>query len=75
MKSCFAKFDRLTGVLELEVTDEVCVGDQVVCGLEKGDALGVVVTAPTETTKENLRKIVRKATREDLAADRRRHGR
>jgi cell fate regulator YaaT (PSP1 superfamily) len=67
MKSCFAKFDRLTGVLELEVTDEVCVGDQVVCGLEKGDALGIVVTAPTETTKEGLRKIVRKATREDLA--------
>jgi cell fate regulator YaaT (PSP1 superfamily) len=66
MKSCFVRFDRLTGVLELEVPDEVSLGDQIICELEKGETLGVVTTEPAETTKEGLRKVLRKASPEEL---------
>ncbi len=68
MKSCYVKFDRLTGVLELETTEELHVGDRIVCELDKGEALGLVATAPAETTKEGLKKIIRKATPEELAS-------
>ena len=68
MKSCYVKFDRLTGVLELEAPDEINVGDQIVCELDKGEILGTVATAPAETTKEGLKKILRKATPEELSA-------
>ena len=68
MKSCYVRFDRLTGVLELEAPDEISVGDQIVCELDKGEALGVVTTEPADTTKEGLKKILRKATPEELSA-------
>jgi len=68
MKSCLVRFDRLTGVLELEAIDEIHAGDQVVCDLEKGEALGTVTAEPSETTREGLRKVLRKATAEELAA-------
>ena len=67
MKSCFVRFDRLTGVLELEVPDDVSLGDQIICELEKGETLGVVATEPAETTKEGLRKVLRKASPEELS--------
>jgi cell fate regulator YaaT (PSP1 superfamily) len=67
MKSCFVRFDRLTGVLELEAPDDVSVGNQIICELEKGETLGVVATEPAETTKEGLRKALRKATPEELS--------
>ena len=68
MKSCYVKFDRLTGVLEMEAPDEISVGDQIVCELDKGEILGVVATEPVDTTKEGLKKILRKATPEELSA-------
>ena len=68
MKSCYVKFDRLTGVLEMEAPDEISVGDQIVCELDRGETLGVVATEPTDTTKEGLKKILRKATPEELSA-------
>jgi cell fate regulator YaaT (PSP1 superfamily) len=67
MKSCLVRFDRLTGVLELEAIDEIRAQDQVVCDLEKGEVLGTVAAEPAETTREGLRKILRKATPEELA--------
>jgi cell fate regulator YaaT (PSP1 superfamily) len=68
MKSCFVRFDRLTGVLEMEAPDEISMGDQIVCELDKGEALGIVATEPVDTTKEGLKKILRKATPEELSA-------
>ncbi|MEO0248809.1 MAG: regulatory iron-sulfur-containing complex subunit RicT [candidate division WOR-3 bacterium] len=68
MKSCLVRFDRLTGVLELEAIEEIHVGDQVVCELERGETLGTVASEPAETTAEGLRKIIRKATPEELDA-------
>jgi cell fate regulator YaaT (PSP1 superfamily) len=67
MKSCFVRFDRLTGVVELETPDDVSLGDQIIGELEKGETLGVVATEPVETTKEGLRKVLRKATPEELS--------
>ncbi len=66
MKSCRVKFDRNTGTVELEATADFEVGDQVVCDLDKGECLGQVMTLPGETTKEGLRKILRKATPDEL---------
>lgn len=58
----------MTGVIELEAPDDIQVGDQVVCDLEKGEMLGTVSSQPAETGKEGLRKILRKASDEELAA-------
>ena len=68
MKSCYVRFDRLTGVLEMEAPDEISVGDRIVCELDKGEALGIVATEPVDTTKEGLKKILRKATPEEIVA-------
>lgn len=68
MKSCNVRFDRMTGVIELEAPEGIQVGDQVVCDLEKGEALGTVSSEPAETAREGLRKILRKASDEELAA-------
>ncbi len=67
MKSCRVKFDYLTGTVELEAVDELKAGDQVVCDLEKGECLGVVATEPAEARKEGLRKVLRKASPEEVA--------
>jgi cell fate regulator YaaT (PSP1 superfamily) len=68
MKSCYVRFDRLAGVLELEALDDINVGDRIVCELDKGETLGVVATEPVNTTKEGLKKMLRKATPEELSA-------
>jgi cell fate regulator YaaT (PSP1 superfamily) len=68
MKSCRVKFDRFTGTAELQAIEDIKVGDQVVCDLEKGECLGVVATEPAETTKEGLRKILKKPSQEELTA-------
>jgi cell fate regulator YaaT (PSP1 superfamily) len=68
MKSCRVRFDHVTGTVELETVDELVPGDQVVCELDKGECIGAVVTEPKETTKEGLRKVLRKASQEELSA-------
>ncbi len=68
MKSCRVRFDHTTGTVELEVTSDLLPGDQVVCDLDKGECIGIIVTGPVETTKAGLRKVLRKASREELAA-------
>jgi cell fate regulator YaaT (PSP1 superfamily) len=67
MKSCRVKFDQTTGTVELEALDDLNVGDQVVCDLDKGECLGVVATEPAETTREGLRKVLKKASPEEVA--------
>ncbi|MGD0230496.1 MAG: regulatory iron-sulfur-containing complex subunit RicT [Syntrophorhabdales bacterium] len=67
MKACRVKFERTTGTVELEAVDDLKIGDQVVCDLDKGECLGVVATEPSETAKEGLRKIVRRASAEEVA--------
>jgi cell fate regulator YaaT (PSP1 superfamily) len=68
MKSCYVRFDRLTGVLEFEAPEGISVGDRVICELDKGETLGVVASEPADTTKEGLKKILRKAAAEELSA-------
>lgn len=68
MKSCRVRLERTTGTVELLAPEDLEIGDRVVCELEKGESLGVVVTEPKETTKDSLRKIVRKATPEEIIA-------
>jgi len=66
MKSCYVKVDRFTGIIEMEVPDDVRVGDRVICELDKGTCLGIVVANPVETEKEGLKKVVRRATEEEV---------
>ena len=67
MKSSRVRLDRLTGVVEMEVPDDVKVGDHVVGETDKGSYLGVVVSEPEETKKEGLKKIARKATESEVS--------
>ena len=66
MKSCYVNIDRLTGVVELETIDDIKVGDVIVVELDKGTCLGTVITEPEEAKRENLARIVRKATEEEI---------
>jgi cell fate regulator YaaT (PSP1 superfamily) len=68
MKSCRVRFDRITGTVELAAIDNLTIGDRVVCELDKGESLGQVVTEPKESTKEGLRRVMRKASPEEIAA-------
>ncbi len=67
MKSCRVKVDMLTGVMEMEAPEDIAVGDYVVSEIDKGLCLGVVVSEPRETTKENLKKVTRKATEQEVS--------
>lgn len=67
MKSCNVRIDRIAGVTEMEVPDDIALGDHVVVEMEKGPSLGVVATVPVETQKEGLKKITHKATEEEVA--------
>jgi cell fate regulator YaaT (PSP1 superfamily) len=67
MKSCCVRFDRLTGVVELEAPEGIKIGDQVIAEIDKGMCLGVVTTEPIDTTKEGIKKISAKATDEEVA--------
>lgn len=66
MKSCYVSIDRLTGVVELEAIDDIKAGDVIISDLEKGTCLGTVITEPAETERENLGKISRKATDQEI---------
>ncbi len=66
MKSCYVNIDRLTGIVELEATEDIKAGDVIISDLEKGTCLGTVVTEPAETGKANLAKISRKATEQEI---------
>ncbi len=66
MKSCFVSIDKLTGIVEVEAIDDIKIGDLVIAELEKGTCLGTVASEPIETTKEELKKISRKPTDEEL---------
>lgn len=66
MKSCYIKIDRLTGVIELEASDDIKIGDYVISELDRGTCLGTVVSEPADTDKEGLRKISRKATEQEV---------
>ena len=68
MKSCRIKFEHVTGTVELEAAEDLVPGDRVVCELDKGECLGTVVTEPKETTREGLKKVLRKASEEELSA-------
>jgi cell fate regulator YaaT (PSP1 superfamily) len=68
MKSCRVRFDRITGTIELVALEGLMVGDRVVCELDKGETLGQVITEPKESTKEGLRRVMRKASPEEIAA-------
>jgi cell fate regulator YaaT (PSP1 superfamily) len=68
MKSCRVKFDRMTGTMDLEAIEGLIVGDQVVCDLDKGECLGEVITAPKDTSREGLRKVIRKASPDETTS-------
>lgn len=67
MKSCNVRIDRIAGVTEMEVPDDIMVGDHVVVEMDKGHCLGIVATAPIDNRKEGLKKILRKATEDEVA--------
>jgi len=66
MKSCYVNIDRLTGVVELEAADDIKIGDCVISELDKGTCLGTVVSEPADTAREDLGKIARKATEQEI---------
>lgn len=66
MKSCYVNIDKLTGVVELEAIDDIKTGDVIISELDKGTCLGTVVTEPAETEREDLLKIARKATDQEI---------
>jgi len=66
MKMCSVRIDKLTGIVEMEVPEDIKIGDYVVGELDKGVCLGVAITEPEETTKAGLKKVTRKATEEEV---------
>jgi cell fate regulator YaaT (PSP1 superfamily) len=66
MKSCYIKIDVLTSVIEMEVSDDVKIGDYIISEIDKGPCLGEVVSEPLETTKQGLKKATRKATENEV---------
>ena len=67
MKSCYVRMDMLTGVVELEAPDEIKTGDYVISEIDKGLCLGIAISDPLETKKEGLKKIMGKATEDEVA--------
>jgi len=67
MKSCSVRIDRVAGVTEVGVSDDIALGDHVVIDMDKGPCLGIIATQPVETQKEDMKKVVRKATEEEVA--------
>jgi cell fate regulator YaaT (PSP1 superfamily) len=67
MKSCFVRFDRLVGMAELAAPEDIHAQDRVLCDLEKGECIGIVVSEPAETAKEGLRSVIRKVTPEEVS--------
>jgi cell fate regulator YaaT (PSP1 superfamily) len=68
MKSCFVRFDRLAGMAELAAPENIHAEDYVLCDLEKGECVGVVVSEPADTTKEGLRNVIRKVSAEEASS-------
>ncbi|MCX5798868.1 MAG: regulatory iron-sulfur-containing complex subunit RicT [Proteobacteria bacterium] len=67
MKSCYVRMDMLTGIVELEAPDEIKTGDYVISEIDKGLCLGIAISDPLETKKEGLKKIMGKATEDEVA--------
>jgi cell fate regulator YaaT (PSP1 superfamily) len=67
MKCCYVRIDTLTGIMEMEVPEDIKIGDYVVSELDKGLCLGLILTEPFDTEKEGLKKITRKATDEEVS--------
>lgn len=66
MKMCSVRIDKLTGIVEMEASEDIKAGDYIVGELDKGVCLGVVITEPEETKKTGLKKVTRKATEEEI---------
>jgi cell fate regulator YaaT (PSP1 superfamily) len=66
MKSCYVSIDRLTGVVEVEAPDDIKMGDNVICEIDKGTCLGIVLTEPAGTNKTGLKKITRRAVENEI---------
>lgn len=66
MKMCSVRIDKLTGIVEMEASEDIKAGDYIVSELDKGVCLGVVITEPEETKKAGLKKVTRKATEEEI---------
>jgi cell fate regulator YaaT (PSP1 superfamily) len=66
MKMCSVRIDKLTGIVEMEASEDIKPGDYIVSELDKGVCLGVVITEPEETKKTGLKKVMRKATEEEI---------
>jgi len=63
---CSVRIDKLTGIVEMEASEDIKAGDYIVSELDKGVCLGVVITEPEETKRTGLKKITRKATEEEI---------
>ncbi len=66
MKSCYVKIDVITNVTEMEVPEDVKIGDYLVIEIDKGACLGMVVSEPQEISKEGLKKVTRKAMENEV---------
>lgn len=67
MISCFVRIDGYAGVFEFEAEEDTKTGDRVVCEIDKGACLGTVISNPSPATRESLKKILKKATEEEIA--------
>jgi len=67
MKSCYVRLKSIPYVIEVEALEEVKKGDLVVCELESGHCLAEVLTEVKEGGRENLPKIVKKASEEEVS--------
>lgn len=66
MISCFVRIDGYAGVFEFQAEEDTKTGDRVVCEIDKGVCLGTVISNPSPPTRENLRKILKKATEDEI---------
>lgn len=59
MKTAYIRInDCYNCVIEMEVPEEAKKDDYVLCELEKGVCLGIIITVPVEKEKEGLKKVV-----------------
>ncbi len=67
MKTCYVRLRGSQSVIKVEAPEDTKKGDMVVCELDKGLCLGEVITDLKESSNENLPRIVKKPTEEEVS--------
>ncbi|MCX7858115.1 MAG: stage 0 sporulation protein [Deltaproteobacteria bacterium] len=67
MKTCYVRLRGLPCVVEVEAIEDISKGDKVLCELEKGTCVGEVLTDVKEKEVQNIPKIIKRVSDEELS--------